>query len=48
MFFPNSVEEALYSGEYFQSLQSLKVKVAQSCPTLCKPIDFSRPEYWSG
>ena len=31
---------------------SLKVKVAQSCPTLCDLIDytmdFSRPEYWSG
>ena len=30
-----------------------EVKVAQSCPTLCNPIDyksmeFSRPEYWSG
>ena len=29
------------------------VKVAQSCPTLCDPMDytvieFSRPEYWSG
>ena len=29
------------------------VKVAQSCPTLCNPMDiqsmeFSRPEYWSG
>ena len=31
-------------------LQS-KVKVAQSCPTLCNPMEsmeFSRPEYWSG
>jgi len=30
-------------------LQS-KVKVAQSCPTLCNPMEsmeFSRPEYWS-
>ena len=31
----------------------VKVKVAQSCPTLCDPMDiqsleFSRPEYWSG
>ena len=29
----------------------VKVKVAQSCPTLCDPIqsmEFSRPEYWSG
>ena len=33
--------------------QEQKVKVAQSCPTLCNPLDytqsmeFSRPEYWS-
>ena len=38
---------------------ALLVKVAQSCPTLCNPMDytvawtiqsmeFSRPEYWSG
>ena len=26
----------------------VKVKVAQSCPTLCDPMEFSRPEYWSG
>ena len=30
-----------------------KVKVTQSCPTLCEPwpiqsMEFSRPEYWSG
>ena len=31
-----------------------EVKLAQSCPTLCDPMDyiecmeFSRPEYWSG
>ena len=23
-------------------------EVAQLCPTLCDPMDFSRPEYWSG
>ena len=22
-----------------------KVKVTQSCPTLCDPMEFSRPEY---
>ena len=22
--------------------------VAQSCPTLCDPMEFSRQEYWSG
>ena len=32
----------------------MKVKVTQSCLTLCKPMDyiqsleFSRPEYWVG
>ena len=26
----------------------MKVKVAQLCPTLCDPMEFSRPEYWSG
>ena len=32
----------------------MKVKIAQSCLTLCDPMDyiqsmeFSRPEYWSG
>ena len=34
-------------------LRKAKVKVAQSCPTLCDTMDlqsleFSRPEYWSG
>ena len=30
---------------------TVKVKVAQSCPTLCnrmESMEFSRPEYWSG
>ena len=27
---------------------SQKVKVAHSCLTLCKPMEFSRPEYWNG
>ena len=26
----------------------LKVKVAQSSPTLCDPKEFSRSQYWSG
>ena len=35
-------------------MEFLKVKVAQSCLTLCDPMDytqsmeFSRPEYWNG
>ena len=24
------------------------MKVTQLCPTLCDPMDFSNPEYWSG
>ena len=35
------------------STKVVKVKAAQSCPTLCDPMDqtghgFSRPEYWTG
>ena len=26
----------------------VKVKFAQTCPTLCYSVEFSRPEYWSG
>ena len=26
----------------------VKVKVAQPCLTICDPLEFSRPEYWSG
>ena len=26
----------------------VKVKVTQSCSTLCNPMEFSGPEYWSG
>ena len=26
----------------------VKVKATQSCPTLCNPMEFSRPEYWNG
>ena len=47
MLFPNSVEEVFYSGEYFQSLQNLKVKlkVAQWCLTLQEifPTQGSNP-----
>ena len=31
--------------------KKMKVKVVQSCPTLChctQSTEFSRPEYWSG
>ena len=27
--------------------QIVKVKVTQKCLTLCDPMEFSRPEYWS-
>ena len=30
------------------SMIEVKVKVTQLCPTLCDPMEFSRPEYWSG
>ena len=32
---------------YFTTEES-ELKVTQSCLTLCDPMDFSRPEYWSG
>ena len=25
-----------------------EVKVTQLCPTLCDPMDYTRPEYWNG
>ena len=35
----------------FRACNSVKVKVTQSCPTLCNPMDqsmeFSRSDYWS-
>ena len=39
--------------QFHLSSFSEKVKVAQSCPDLCDPMDcmsmeFSRPEYWNG
>ena len=54
-----SLSLPLVSHSCQQSLKSWsEVKVAQSCPTLCNPMDytvhrgntpvFSRPEYWSG
>ena len=35
----------------YQLGEKVKVKVAQSCPTLCDSLQsmgFSRPKYWSG
>ena len=32
----------------FHMMYSAYVKVPQSCLTLCDPMEFSRPEYWSG
>ena len=51
-----ALQAASLSGKYFSLhifLMPLKVKVAQSCLTLCNPLnytvhEFSRPEYWSG
>ena len=39
------------TSSFAVALLKVKVKVFQSCLTLCNPIDcieFSRPEYWSG
>ena len=41
------------SGLILSPSAKVKVKVVQSCPTLCNPMDYtvhgiSRPEYWSG
>ena len=46
------------TGEIFIKYEESESKVAQSCPTLCDPMDcsapgssfhgFSRQEYWSG
>ena len=30
------------------SCMKVKVKAAQSCPTVCNLMEFSRSEYWSG
>ena len=41
-------------GRMYMCARICIVKVTQSCPTLCDPMDymqsleFSRPEYWSG
>ena len=35
------------SANYFVPYLAVKVKVTQSCLTLCN-VEFSRPEYWSG
>ena len=40
-------------GQSIIACEVSEVKVAQSCPTLCdpwtiQPMEFSRPEYWSG
>ena len=33
---------------FFGTADSSEVKVTQSCPTLCNPMESPRPEYWSG
>ena len=35
-------------GQGVANSSLLIMKVAQSCSTLCDPMEFSRPEYWSG
>ena len=49
-----SVKSCLSQMHFYQTHRVSEVKVAQSCLTLCDPMDytqsmeFSRPEYWSG
>ena len=53
-----SSKSFIVSGLIFRSLihfefifvygVKVKVKAAQSFPTLCDPMDYTRPEYWSG
>ena len=53
-----SNEERINSRRMLKNRKKVKVKVTQSCPTLCDPMDcslpgspsigFSRQEYWSG
>ena len=39
----------LNSVPKFAAIESeMKVQVIQLYPTLCNPMEFSRPEYWSG
>ena len=47
------LEQTTSCASQLRKWDESEVKVAQSCPTLCDPIDhtvhrFSRPEYWSG
>ena len=36
------------TGRQIFTTSTTCVKVTQSCPTLCDPLEFFRPEYWSG
>ena len=42
----NSIKNGLSLDSFIRYLNN--VKTAQSCLTLCNPMDFSRPEYRSG
>ena len=37
-----------WEGGSFASSIERKAKVSHLCPTLCDPMEFSRPKYWSG
>ena len=41
-------ENAIWYNHYISVVWKVKVKVTRLCPTLCDPMKFSRPEYWSG
>ena len=54
-FVPPRIPAEIMVGLFYKDSEIMKgkVKVAQSCPTLCDPLaiqsmEFSRPEYWSG
>ena len=43
-----SPESPALAGAFFTTVQpgQVRVKVIQSCPTLCDPMSISRPVYW--
>ena len=44
----SSLESRSYVKDVNFATCQVKVKVSLLCPTLCDPMEFSRPEYWSG
>ena len=47
----HSINQSEWGIDQWEQVPDRKVKVAQSCPNLCDPMEsmeFSRPQYWSG